>query len=226
MKILVGHSSIKKSDTVLDIGAGTGVITSVLASRCNNVIAYEKDGRMVKKLNENMKSLKNVVTVEKDFLEESLPEDKYKVFSNIPFHLSSPILKKLTESDHLATAIYLIVQKQFANKLLIDGRRFTGVIGASIAPLYSVRIRKRLQKKDFWPHPAVETVLIELLLRDTPLIPINRMRAYRKFIQDSYHDPKTFDRLPLLEVDVQIDIKPSQLTLEEWLKLFSIQKFY
>lgn len=226
MKILIGHSTIKKSDTVLDIGAGTGIITSVLASRCSHVIAYEKDERMVKKLRENVKSLKNVATVEKDFLKENLPEGNYKVFSNIPFHLSSPIVKKLTESDHRASAIYLIVQKQFANKLLINDRRFTGVIGASIAPLYSARIRKRLQKTDFWPHPAVETVLIELLLRDTPLVPLNRMSAYRRFLQDCYQDPKKFDKLPRLDANIDTNTKPSQLTLEEWLQLFSLQKFY
>lgn len=226
VKELIGHTTIKKTDTVIDIGAGSGVITSVLASRCKKVVALETDPRMTNKLHENVQSLQNVIIVEKDFLKHDLPTEPYKVFANIPFHLSSPILKKLTESDHHPVAIYLIVQKQFANKLLIDDRRFTGMLGATIAPLYTTRIRKRLKTTDFWPHPAVDTVLMELLLRETPLIEQERLAAYRKFIKDCYDNSKKFEKMPRQQANIPVEAKPSQLTLQDWLRLFSLQKTY
>lgn len=226
IKELVGHSTIKKSDTVYDIGAGSGVITSVLAARAAKVIAYENDARVVKKLRENVEKFPNVIIAEQDFLSSVLPQTSYKVFANIPFHLSSPILKKLTESKWRPTAIYLVVQKQFAHKLLIDDKRFTGLLGAQIAPLYISRIRKRLQKTDFWPRPAVDTVFIELLLRDRQLIPETKLAAYRDFIADCYADPKIFAKMPRKDAGISIELKPSQLTLDQWIELFRLQKMF
>lgn len=223
---LIGHSTIKKSDTVYDIGAGSGVISSALASRCKNVVSYELDPRMAKKLRENLEKFDNITVVEKDFLAAELPFEPYKVFANIPFHLSSPIFKKLTESDKRPTAIYLIVQKQFAHKLLINDERFTGLLGVQIAPLYTVRIRKRLQKTDFWPHPAVDTVLVELLLRDEPLITADRLAAYRQFVNDCFSDPRVFAKMPGHTARIEPGTKPSQLILEQWLSLFTAQKTY
>jgi len=223
---LVGHTTIKKTDTVYDIGAGSGTITAVLAGRSAGVVAYENDPRMAAKLRDNLRKYQNIEIIEGDFLKADLPSTSYKVFANIPFHLSSPILKKLTESDRRPAAIYLIVQKQFASKLLIDDRRFTGLLGAQVAPLYAVRIRKRLQKTDFWPHPAVDTVLVELRLRDELSVPEDRLAAYRQFVADCYADPKIFAKMPQSAAGIAPGTKPSQLVLEQWLTLFSSQKMY
>jgi len=226
IKELVGHSNLKSTDTVYDIGAGSGVISSVLASRAAHVVAFENDARMANKLRENMAQFSNVTVIEADFLKSDLPTGPYKIFANIPFHLSSPILRKLVEVDHPPAAIYLVVQKQFANKLLIDDERFTGLLGAQIAPRYAVRIRKRLKQTDFWPHPAVDTVLVELLLRDDSLIANERLPAYHQMVADCYADPKIFAKMPQTAANVPPGTKPSQLKLPQWLALFECQKVY
>ena len=108
---LIGHSNIKKRDIVIDIGAGSGVITSALAKRCKKVIAIEPDHETAEKLRKNLKKFDNVEIVEQDFLDFELPKEEYKVFANPPFHLSSKILHKLDESENQPKAIYLILQK-------------------------------------------------------------------------------------------------------------------
>lgn len=218
VKELIGHSTVKKTDTVIDIGAGSGVISSALAGRCAQVIAYEYDKRILKKLRDNVSRFDNVRVIEQDFLTVDLPDGPYKIFANIPFHSSSPILKKLTESPKRPQAIYLIVQKQFANKLLIDKPGFTGMLGAQIAPLYTARFRRRLQKSDFWPHPAVDTVFLELKLRDKQLVSEDQLPAYRQFTADCFADPKIFARTGITGK------KPSELSTDEWLAAFSHSK--
>ena len=89
---LIGHSSIRKRDTVLDIGAGSGAISAVLARRCRRVIAYENELRALEILRRNMARYDNVTIVAEDFLSADLPSESYKVFANIPFHLSSKII--------------------------------------------------------------------------------------------------------------------------------------
>jgi 23S rRNA (adenine-N6)-dimethyltransferase len=220
IKELIGHSTINKSDVVYDIGAGSGVIASVLAERCRSVVAIEFEPRMAEKLRENMRPYPNVEVREADFLTMPLPKTPYKVFANIPFHLSSPIVRRLTEEKNSPQAIYLVVQKQFANKLLPDSDRFTGQLGMMVGPLFAVRIRKRLQRTDFWPHPNVDTVLLELIRRDEPLIPYDKMPAYRKFIEACFSDPKQFAKTPREAVGLPPEIKPSQMQLAQWVALF------
>ena len=221
IKELIGHTSINRHDTVYDIGAGSGVISSVLANRCQTVIAVEFEPRMAAKLRENMTDYPNVTVHQADFLTMPLPTAPYKIFSNIPFHLSSPIIRKLAETSSPPQAAYLIVQKQFANKLLPDSDHFTGQLGMIIGPLFAVRIRKRLQRTDFWPHPNVDTVLIELVLRPEPLITSKDMLAYRQWIIGCFSDPKIFARAPRDKISLPLNIKPSQMRLSQWLDLFS-----
>jgi 23S rRNA (adenine-N6)-dimethyltransferase len=226
IKELIGHTSITRQDVVYDIGAGSGVISSVLAERCKKVVAVEFEPRMATKLRDNMSKYPNVTVHQGDFLEMTLPETPYKIFANIPFHLSSPILRKLTQTEHQPDAIYLIVQKQFANKLLPDSDRFTGQLGMMVGPEFAVRIRKRLQRTDFWPHPAVDTVMVELVRRTEPLISSHKMPAYRRLIEDCFSDPKKFARMPKEQAGLAPDIKPSQMKLDQWVALFLLQTKY
>lgn len=226
IKELVGHTSITRHDVVYDIGAGSGTISSVLAERCKTVVAVEFEPRMATKLRDNMRAYENVQIHQGDFLEMTLPDTPYKVFANIPFHLSSPILRKLTQADTAPDAIYLIVQKQFANKLLPDSDRFTGQLGMMVGPEFAVRIRKRLQRTDFWPHPAVDTVMVELVRRSDPLLPNTKMPAYRQLIEDCFSDPKKFARMPKERAGLAPDIKPSQMKLDQWVELFRLQTKY
>lgn len=217
---LVGHSDIKKSDLVLDIGAGTGIITSVLAGRCKQVYAIEPEPRAASKLRENVKQFSNVKVTEASFMQYPLPPGDYKVFSNIPFHLSSPIVHRLTEAANPPKSIYLIVQKQFANKLLANDRHFTSQLGAQIAPWWSVRIRRPLRKTDFTPPPAVDTVLLEIKRRPGPLLAPQKAASYRAFIQTAFESPAVFHALPLAKAGISPELTPSMLTGEQWASLY------
>ena len=220
MSELIGHTTIKRSDTVYDIGAGSGVISSKLAGRCKQVIAIEIDKKTADILRKNMKEYANVTVKEADFLEIQLPQEPYKIFANIPFHLSSAILRKITKASNPPIDAYIIVQKQFANKLLPDHRGFSSQLGMILGVRFTFKIRKRLNRTDFWPHPNVDTVLLEIKHRDVPLVPKEQIQAYEKFIETHFTIPKLFSALPLHLVQKDSGVKPSSLTLSEWLVLF------
>ena len=163
---LIGHSNIKKRDVVIDIGAGSGVISSALARRCKQVIAVEPDAETAALLRKNTKRFDNITIVEEDFLEMELPDGPYKIFANPPFHLSSAILHKLDEAKNPPEAIYLILQKQFALKLLNNDRHYTSQLGKQLFVHYAPRIRLPMRPDYFTPPPAVPTVLLELKKRE------------------------------------------------------------
>ena len=174
---LIGHSNIKKRDLVIDIGAGSGVITSALAKRCQKVIAVEKDAETARRLRENLtrQNITNVEIFEGDFREMKLPDEPYKVFANPPFSLSAEVFYKLLNLENLdgkickkegeaprrPEAIYLILQKQLALKLIITERHYTSQLGRLLTEDYATRIRLPLKPTDFTPPPKVPTVLFE-----------------------------------------------------------------
>lgn len=174
---LIGHSNIKKRDLVIDIGAGSGVITSALARRCKKVIAVEKDKATAKRLRENLvrQNITNVEVFEGDFREMKLPDEPYKIFANPPFSLSAEVFYKLLnlenldgkickkegESTRRPEAIYLILQKQLALKLIITERHYTSQLGRLLTEDYATKIRLPLKPTDFTPPPKVPTVLFE-----------------------------------------------------------------
>lgn len=163
--MLVGHSNIKKRDTVLEIGAGSGVITTALSKKCAKVIAFEPDEATAKKLRENLnrQKIENVEIIEQDFLEFSLDSlvGEYKVFSNPPFHISSEIIRKLIRANNPPVSFYLILQKQLALKLLNTDRHYTSQLGYELTEKYQTKIKYPLKSSDYTPPPAVPTVLFE-----------------------------------------------------------------
>lgn len=212
---LVGHSNIRKNDTVIDIGAGSGAITVVLSRRAARVLAYEAEPVAAKKLRLNMSNLDNVKVIEQDFLTVELPNDPYKVFANIPFSLSSPIVHKLCEAVNPPKSIYLILQKQFAQKLITTGEHFHGALGMMIAPWWTTRIRRPLRRTDFTPPPAVDTVLLEIKRREEPLLSHDAMQDYMKFVERCFAEPKFYAKTTAPK-----SLKPSQLKPEQWVGIF------
>lgn len=215
---LVGHSDIKKRDLVLDLGAGSGVISSVLTKRAGQVWAVEYEPATLRKLRTNMARFSNVTVVRDDIMRFPLPTEPYKVFANIPFHLSSPLVARLTHAANPPQSLYLIVQRQFARKLLPDHAGFSSQLGMTLGPWWQARIRRPLQKTDFWPHPAVETVLLELKPRPTPLVPPSERDTYEQFIKRCFTDPAYFHQITKRQE------KPSTLTVAEWIESYQDSK--
>lgn len=219
---LIGHSNIRKNDLVYDLGAGSGVIASVLANRCKKVIAVEVEPEALKNLRRNLGNILNVEIVERDIMDVEPPDVPYKIFSNIPFSLSAAIVRKFTETDRPPKAIYLVAQKQFAKKLVPGDDHFTSQLSAQIGPMFTARIRKPLRKTDFTPPPAVDTVLLEIKLREEPLAEIGVMPNYRQFVARCFAEQKFYAKQPIEKAGISPEKIPSQLTVEQWISLFEI----
>jgi len=224
---LIGQSNLKKEDIVYDIGAGSGVISSELAKKVKQVVAIEFEPGAAKILIGNMKDLPNVSVKIGDVMKMNFPTTPYKIFANIPFHLSSPIVQRFINSPMSPEAAYLIVQKQFGRKLIAtDTTHFTGQLGMLLGAEYRVKIIKSLRKTDFWPHPAVDTVCIEMIKRPQPLVLKNRLSAYTQYTIECFSDPRKLAKLPLEVIGQTAGVSPSRLSLDQWVILFNSQKIY
>ncbi len=221
---LIGHSDIRKDDLVYDLGAGSGIITDALARRCLKVVAVETELQALAKLRQNVGHLQNVTIVEADIMNLPLPEAPYKIFANIPFSLSAQIVRKFTETERRPQSMYLIVQKQFARKLVPGDDHFTSQLGAQFGPWFSARIRRPLRKTDFTPPPGVDTVLLELKQRDEALLSTRESTSYRAFVGRCFAEQKFFMQTPRVQVGISPELRPSQLSLAQWCTLYATIK--
>ena len=217
---LVGHSNLRKNDLVYDFGAGSGVISSVLTRRVKQVVAVEHEPRAYAQLQRNLGDRENIEIVNQDIMKLQLPDVRYKVFSNIPFSLSSPLLRRLTDAKTPPIATYLIVQRQFARKLEF-GQHFTASLGVEIAPWFTTRIRKPLRRSDFTPPPNVDTVLFEVKLRQEPLLARHKLEDWKSFVARCFRDQRFFRDLIARQPVISSERKPSELTIEQWLDLYN-----
>ena len=221
--MLVGHSNIRKRDFTLDIGAGSGVFTFALGKKSAQVLAIEFDRETFKKLQNNTKNLENIEILCADFINFNLSKlpKNYKVCANIPFHLSSPIINKLITSRNQPKSIYLILQKQFARKLIISDDNFTSALGVKVFPFFEVKIKKPLQKTDFTPPPAVETVFFEMKRRETSLITLKEQHEFNDFVDKMFATPEFYKEHCGLKFKTK---KPSELKGEEWIQIWTAAK--
>lgn len=219
---LIGHAKIRKNDLVYDLGAGSGIISSVLARRVRQVVAVENEPNTIKKLRLNLANFKNVTIITGDLLTLKEPEETYKIFANIPFSLSSKVVKKFTESARPPESMYLIVQKQFARKLVPGDTHFTAALSAQMSPWWFIKIKKPLRKTDFTPPPAVDTVLLEITKRQEPLITPAQAPQYRQFVDQAFARQKFFANLPRSLANISTELRPSQMTSEQWVRLYEL----
>lgn len=218
---LVDKSSISSNDTVIEVGAGEGIITKALLKKAGKVIAFEVDNDFFRKLTQKFQNEKSLELKSEDFLESDLPNFPYKVFSNIPFNITSAIIKRLTLENNPPENSFLIVQKEAAAKF--SGKPLdinNSQLSVILYPWFEFRLAYTFRSGDFFPRPRVDIVLLEIKKRDQPLI--EDRNKYEDFVTYTFNQPKpniTEGLLKIMKVK-PTNLKPSELNFEDWIDLF------
>jgi len=230
---LVIASSLKPDDTVYEIGAGKGIITEVLASHCKNVVAIESDPQFVGQLKQRYATQPNVTIVQGNFLDHLLPKSSYKVFSNIPFNITSDIIRKLVNADTPPTDSYLITQYEAALKFAGKPYGKESLFSVQIKPWFELLIKYQFKKSDFTPEPKVKIVLLRITKRQKPLISDNQSKVFKDFVAYVFNRSMpnikvglkhifTGNQISRIAKDLRFSesATPTQLSFEQWLDLF------
>jgi 23S rRNA (adenine-N6)-dimethyltransferase len=231
VSLIVANSSINKEDIVYEIGPGEGIITRELAERAGKVIAIEKDITLVELLRSKFREYNNIEIIKDDFLRYRIKERKYKIFSNIPFNITSKIIKAILFGENPPEEAYLIVQKEAAEKFI--GRPIETEVSVLAKPWFILEILYEFQRTDFEPVPSVDVVLLYIAKRKQPLVSFENAVSYKKFIKfgfetwskdlkTTYKHVFTYEQWKRLSKNLSFPLKatPKELTFEQWLGLF------
>ncbi len=235
IKNLIKNSSITSNDLVIDIGAGLGSITKELLNIGSRVVAFEIDEVLIKKLQERFLLNKNLEIVSGDFLKYSLPRKPFKVFSNIPFNITSQVIKKLVFSPNPPLDCYIVVQKETVERFI--GKPYdnkNSQISILFKPCFKLTVEHKFKRSDFSPIPNVDCFLMRIEKRKIPLVRDEDKEMFYDFVSYTFNQrkpgilkglSKVMNRNEIVKIAKQYKFnpnsKPSELELKDWTSLFN-----
>lgn len=154
-------------DTVLEVGPGIGNLTQEIAKRVKRVIAVEKDPKLAEILKDGlrMRNVKNVKVIEGDILNlesETLNLKSYKAVGNLPFYLTSPVIRKFLEDENPPQEMVFFVQKEVAQRICSQVP-YMNLLAVSVRFYAESKIIGYVSKKSFWPRPKVDSAILQIL---------------------------------------------------------------
>jgi 16S rRNA (adenine1518-N6/adenine1519-N6)-dimethyltransferase len=163
---MIDYGSLNPTDTVLDIGAGLGFLTRLMAKQCKTVIAVEAQAELIEVLHVNLANAPNVSIMSGNVLKISIPEFN-KVVSIPPYGLSSRLLQWLFERTF--DCAVLVFQKEFTDRITAQvGSKNYGWL--SVLTYYCTQVRPLdvVPRSSFYPQPKIDSIIIHLTPKNPP----------------------------------------------------------
>ena len=230
-------ANLASSDTVLEVGPGLGDLTRQLVLRAGMVIAVELDQALVAEL-QRQNIATNLEIVSGDILKFDLTQLPvgYKVVANIPYYLTSNLIRILSESPNPPRLIVLLVQKEVAQRLAAQPGQMS-LLSVSAQLYYQVKLGPVVAAELFEPPPKVDSQVIILNYRDQPLFQNLDSKKFfqvvkagfsgrRKKLRSSLSAGLSIDKSQadqLLQVaNINGDLRAQNLSLIDWHKLYTV----
>lgn len=228
-----------ENDLVLEIGAGAGTLTSVLAEKAKRVISFEIDKELIPLLTEKQNQYKNIEFYFQDFMEADIVklfDGTARVVANIPYYITTPIIFKLVEHIEKFSSILVLIQKEVAERFAANcGNKSYGITSVILQSIFEVSVPRIVKKECFTPQPKIDSALCLL-------VPHNKYRiadfeGFKNFVhlafsmrrktlvnnvKNKYEKDKILKSLQIL--NLPLEVRPEQICVEDFIKLFEILK--
>jgi len=224
---IVEAGDIQSDDTIVEIGPGIGVLTKELMKRSKHVTAIEIDERMIPLLNTYI-GKSDVEIINNNALQTPLPTKPYKMIANIPYHITSPLLRHVfMESEAHATSLTLLIQKEVAERIC-DSKN-SGLLTILVRLFGTPSIICSVPPSCFLPPPKVDSAVLHIKCFEKPLADPETLEAIFKLTKIAFSQkrkkmrntlsayPEVLERLKALGIDE--NRRPQDLSVEEWIAL-------
>ncbi len=237
LRKLVAAAEIPPGATVLEVGPGIGSLTVWLARAARRVVAVELDSSLIPLLRETLTGLDNVTLVEGDILAvrpaDWIDASDYLVVANIPYYITSAIIRHLLESPPRPARMVLTMQREVAERICAAPGEMS-LLALSVQVYGKPRAVLRIPAGAFYPPPQVDSVSLRIDLYPQPLIPLNRLDVFFRLAKAGFAQKRKTLRNSLsagLGISAQqagallqgVGIDPQRraetLALEEWERL-------
>jgi len=231
---IVAAAEINSTDTVLEIGPGLGSLTRYLAVSAKEVVAVELDLKMLQPLKAILTSYQNVRVIQGDILklapDELVTKQDYVVVANIPYYITSAVIRHLLESKNKPRRIVLTIQKEVAERICAQPGDMS-LLALSVQVYGEPRIAARIPADAFFPSPKVDSAVLCVDIYPTPQIKTELLKTFFKLIKAGFSQKRKMLRNSLsaglhisptnaAELLTHANIDPQRraetLSIEEW----------
>jgi len=244
---IISAAEIRASDTILEIGPGLGILTFELAKKAGKVVAIEKDGALAKILAEEIKkrNIQNIEIINGDALkiENSIPAgrqtklkiENYKIVANIPYYLTSPLIRKFLETENKPQLMVLMLQKEVGQRICAKPGDMS--ILSIMVQFYAIpEIIDYVSKEAFYPKPKVDSSIVKITPKTNPEIDVEKFftlvkagfSAKRKFLINNLSKVLKIENCKLKIIFQQFGfdekIRAEKLSVGDWLRLYEALK--
>jgi 16S rRNA (adenine1518-N6/adenine1519-N6)-dimethyltransferase len=237
---IVAAADIQPTDTIVEIGPGLGVLTSELSKRAGKVFAIEKDDKFAEVLKTQYTS-SNVKIINQDALDfdpgsYQLKANSYKLVANIPYNITSLIIRKFLEEENRPEIIVLLVQKEVAERIIAEPGDMS-LLAVSVQFYAEAEIVAIVSKESFFPIPKVDSAIIKLKVKSQkPKVQRREFfrlvkfgfAAKRKTLENNLsagmHIKKDVARDIIKKAGFEAKVRAEDLSVEDWIRLFEIIK--
>lgn len=233
LKVL-NAAELSREDRVLEIGAGVGSLTYLLAQTARQVTAVEIDKSLFPALESALEKFDNVRLVQGDVLEipveAFIPEGPFAVVANIPYYITSAILRHLLNGKVKPTRLVLTIQKEVAERILArDGK--LSLLALSVHVFGEPEIAATIPAGSFYPSPDVDSAVLRIRLHDQPMIPLEQLDVFFKLAHAGFSQKRkqlrnslagglavtpTESEELLASAGIQAQRRAETLTIPEW----------
>jgi len=237
---IVTAAKLTSADEVLEIGPGFGTLTRALAQKAHRVVAVEKDIAMVKAcrgINADLTNIKvvegNALALAEEFFRQNFPKKHYKVVANLPYYLTSAIIRFFLNSPHRPDMMVLMVQKEVAERIVATPPD-ANLLSVAVQFYGKPEIITLVPKQNFWPMPKVDSAVIRITPHKKAPADIDDHKFFRlvkagfgerrKQIHNSLAGGLRLEPALIQKILSKSGIEPTRraqtLNLTEWIKLY------
>ncbi len=236
---IVDIANVQTTDTVLEIGPGLGSLTRHLALNAKEVIAVEIDKKIIPALRTSLSDYTNTKIIESDILDvapaEIIHAPNYLVVANIPYYITSAILRHLLENNPRPSLMVLTIQKEVAKRICASKK--LSLLALSVQIFGQPEIAGKIPAGAFYPPPKVDSAVIRISLYDEPLIPTALLDDFFKLAKAGFSQkrktlrnslaaglgiPPTDAETLLTQARIDPRRRAETLDLDEWKNLTEI----
>jgi 16S rRNA (adenine1518-N6/adenine1519-N6)-dimethyltransferase len=236
LQTIADAGEIDSSDVVLEIGPGLGTLTRHLTIRAKRVVAVELDRSLASELPKRI-TAKNLDVANEDILNFDLTmmPPHYKVVANIPYYLTSNLLRVLSESKNPPAVMVLLVQKEVAERIASHPGKMS-ILAISVQLYYEARLGPVVPASLFSPPPKVDSQIIILRRHFHPLFKNLDNKTFFRLVKAGFSTKRKKLRSSLagglgisreeademlLAAEVNGDLRAEALSLEQWYRLYT-----
>jgi 16S rRNA (adenine1518-N6/adenine1519-N6)-dimethyltransferase len=241
---IIQSLELKLSDIVLEIGAGRGELTGLIAERVARICALEIDPTLCEILKNVSSHHSKIEIVNQDILQFNLKKhfrglkNTIKIVGNIPYYISSPIIEHLLKFKNTIGTIFLTVQKEFAKRMVASpGSKEYACLSCFVQYYTEPKIMFSIKKTCFFPAPKVDSCLVRLKVFSKPKFKPENEKLFFRIIRLAFNKrrktlrnslrgtiPKQDLELFLKSHGIDTNARPEDLRLEDFENLTKIVK--